>query len=104
MAWELVLLLVIITVAGVAAALLSSKVIAEKMITAGMLPRAFFGLIPVLQNVVRVFAITLVVAGLASTSIEAGWINRDIILKYGVSFAVMLIGVILLAATFRKSS
>jgi len=101
---EYVALLALILVAGMAAGLLSSKALSEKLVAAGMLPRTFLSLIPALQLVIRIFGVVLVLAGTISLAIQAGWVNRETLLKYGFSAVAILIGLILLLMSPGKPS
>jgi len=96
MAGEYIALLAAIVIAGMAVGLLSSKALSEKLVAAGILPRAFLNLIPVLQLVIRVFGVALVLVGAVSLAIQAGWINRDMLVRYGFSVVILVIGLVLL--------
>ena len=99
---QFIALLAVIVIAGMAAGLLSSKAMSEKLVAAGILPRTFLSLIPALQLVIRIFGVGLVVAGGISLSVQAGWINRDVLEKYGLSAVVIIIGLVLLLMSPRK--
>lgn len=98
-----VLLYAIVALAlSVALVMLGSKAIAEKFVALGMLPRSFLGLVPVLKRAVRIVGVIMVVGGLVGISITNGWINPEILRRYGFPAALIIIGGILLAFTAKE--
>lgn len=101
---EILLYLIVALAISTTLVLLSSKVITEKLVSAGMLPRGFVGLIPALQNTIRVFAVLMVCGGLLGICIANGWINPETIHKFGLPVTLVLVGLLLLFMTSKKST
>ncbi len=93
---------IILLLGGVAAGLLTSKVLSEKLVAAGILPRTFLGLLPVVHGTMRVFGVTLILAGIVSVGIESGLINREYLARYGFAIAVIALGVLLVGLSRRR--
>jgi hypothetical protein len=102
MALELALYLVVLMVGALAAVLLTSKALSEKLVSAGFLPRTFLNLLPMIQTVMRVFGFALVVAGVVGIGIQGGWINRDYLVRYGFATAILLSGLIMVLLSARN--
>lgn len=83
-------------------AILASKAIAEKFVALGFLPRSFLGIVPALQQTVRIVGALLVLSGLVGISITNGWIDPEIMRKYGFSVGLVLIGTVLLIVTRKR--
>jgi len=96
--------LFLLMLGGVAAILLTFKSIAEKFVAAGILPRAFLGLVPALQVAMRVFGVILVIAGVVRIGEQAGWVNPETLSRYGFSVAILVLGLILLFLSPRKGA
>jgi len=94
----------LVLIISVVFGLLTSKVVAEKLVTAGLLPRSFLNLVPLLHFVLRAFGVMLILIGLISIGITSGWLNPDAIRRFGVPSAVVALGVILLVFGARKDS
>lgn len=99
---ELVPYLVVLMAGALAALLLTSKALSEKLVAVGLLPRAFLNLTPIIQKIMRVFGITLVTAGIVSIGIQSGWINREYLARYGFATAILLLGVIVILLSSHK--
>jgi len=95
--------LILLMLAGIAATLLTSKSLAERLVAAGLLPRALLGLVPVLQIVIRIFGGVLVLAGLIRIGEQGGWINPQTLEKYGFPVAIVLLGLVLLFLSPRRT-
>jgi len=93
----------LLVLGGVAAILLTFKSLAEKLVAGGFIPRAFLGLVPALQVVIRIFGAVLVVAGLIRIGEEGGWINPQTLARYGFPVAILLLGLVLLFLSPRKT-
>lgn len=85
-----------------ATVLLTSKILSEKPVDAGLMPIAFLGLLSLLQTVVRVFGVILIGVGLAKICVDHGWINLAVRSRYAFSAAVTLVGVVLLLMGRRQ--
>jgi hypothetical protein len=96
--------LFLLVLGGVAAGLLTFKSLAERIVAAGMLPRAFLGLLPALQVIIRIFGAVLVIAGIIRIGAEGGWINPQTVARYGFPVAIVLLGLILLLLSPRKET
>lgn len=96
--------LVLLVLAGIAAILLTFKSLAERLVAAGLVPRALLGMVPVLQIVIRVFGAVLVLAGLIRIGEQGGWINPQILERYGLPVAIVLLGLVLLVFSPRRTS
>lgn len=94
--------LLLIMLIGGAAVLLTSKTLSEKFVAAGILPRAFLGVLPALQAFIRVFGGVLVVAGAVKIAIDSGWIDAAFVSRYAFSGCLVILGVILLLFSGRK--
>ena len=96
--------LVLLTLGGIAATLLAFKSVAEKLVSAGYLPRAFLGLVPALQIAMRVLGAVLVIAGIVRIGVESGWVNPQTLERYGFPVAIVLLGLVLLFLSPRKAN
>jgi hypothetical protein len=92
---ELLPYLLVLMLGTLAAVLLTSRALSEKLVSAGLLPRAFLSLVPMIQTAARVFGFTLVVAGVLGIGIESGWINREYLARYGFASSLLLVGVVI---------
>jgi hypothetical protein len=88
--------LILTVLVGSAAVLLTSKKLSEKFVAAGILPRQFLGIIPILQSVIRVFGGVLVAAGVIKIGIEGGWIDAQVLSRYAFPGCLILLGAMLL--------
>lgn len=88
--------LVLLVILGSAVVLLTSKKLSEKFVTAGILPKTFLGIIPILQLVSRIFGGVLIAAGLTKVGIDSGWIDSQLLYRYAFSGCLILLGTILL--------
>lgn len=88
--------LILTVLVGSAAVLLTSKKLSEKLVTAGILPRTFLGVVPVLQSVIRVFGAVLVAAGVLKIGMDSGWIDAQLIARYAFPGCLILLGALLL--------
>jgi len=93
--------LILVVLGGSAAVLLTSKKLAEKFVTAGLLPRTFLGIIPALQTISRVFGGLLIVAGTVKIAIDSGWIDAHMISRYAFPACLILIGVMMMLLNRR---
>lgn len=96
--------LVLLMLAGIAAILLTSKSLAERLVAAGLVPRALLGMVPVLQIVIRVFGAVLVFAGVIRIGVQGGWINPQTLERYGFPVAIVLLGLVLLFFSPRRTN
>jgi hypothetical protein len=88
--------LIVIVIVGAAAVLVTSKNLAEKCVTAGLLPRTFLGLVPILQSVIRLLGVVLVTAGIVNLAISSGWIDAAVLSRYAFPACLILLGAMLL--------
>jgi hypothetical protein len=88
--------LILTVLVGSAAVLLTSKKLSEKFVAAGILPRQFLGIIPILQSVIRVFGGVLVAAGVIKIGVDSGWIDAQLLSRYAFPGCLILLGAILL--------
>ena len=86
---------------GSAAVLLTSKKLSERFVAAGILPRTFLGIIPILQSVIRVFGGILVAAGVIKIGIDSGWIDSRLLSRYAFPGCAILLGAMLLFLNHR---
>ena len=93
--------LILIVLVGSAAVLLTSKKLAERFVTAGILPRTFLGIIPILQSVIRVFGGVLVAAGVIKIGMDSGWIDAQLLSLYAFPGCLILLGAMLLLLNRR---
>ncbi len=93
----------LLVLGGVATVLLTIKSLAEKLVGAGFVPRALLGLVPAIQVVIRVFGAVLVVAGIVRLGEEGGWINPLTLDRYGFPVAIVVLGLVLLFLSPRKT-
>jgi hypothetical protein len=93
--------LILIVLVGSAAVLLTSKKLAERFVTAGILPRTFLGIIPILQSVIRVFGGVLVAAGVIKIGMDSGWIDAQLLSRYAFPGCLILLGAMLLLLNRR---
>lgn len=93
-----------IVLAGCAAVLLTSKKLSERFVTAGLLPRAFLGVIPVLQTVIKVFGGVLIFAGLVKIGLDSGWIDAQMLSKYALPTCLIVLGAMLLVLNRRNDA
>lgn len=93
--------LVILIVLGSAAVLLTSKKLAEKFVSAGMLPRAFLEILPALQSAIRVFGCVLIAAGVLKIAVDGGWIDSRLLSKYAFPGCLVLLGLMMLLLSRR---
>ncbi len=93
--------LILTILLGSAAVLLTSKKLAEKFVTAGLLPRNFLGVIPALQSVIRVFGVVLIAAGAFKIAMDSGWIDTAVISRYAFPACLMLLGLMMLLLNRR---
>lgn len=89
-------------VVSVSLLLLGSKVLAEKFVALGLLPRAFLGLVPALKRAVRVVGVLLILGGLVGLGAANGWVNPEIIKRFGLAATLIVTGAILLIFTARE--
>jgi hypothetical protein len=88
--------LILTVLVGSAAVLLTSKKLSEKFVAAGILPRQFLGIIPILQSVTRVFGGVLVAAGIIKIGADSGWIDAQLLSRYAFPGCLILLGALLL--------
>lgn|ERR1700690_3956067 len=86
-----------------AVTLLTSKALAERLVSAGMMPTAILGLLPALQGLLRVFGLALITAGLVKIAIDNGWIDSTKLSRYAFSVTMILIGVAVLLLSHKAS-
>lgn len=88
--------LIFVALVGSAAVLLTSKKLSEKFVAAGILPRTFLSLIPILQTVLRVFGGVLIVTGMIKIGIDSGWIDAQVLSRFALPVCFILLGALLL--------
>jgi hypothetical protein len=88
--------LILTVVVGSAAVLLTSKKLSEKFVAAGILPRTFLGVVPVLQSVIRIFGAVLIAAGIVKIGLDSGWIDAQLLSRYAFPGCLILLGAMLL--------
>jgi|SRR5450432_4806513 len=88
--------LILMVLVGSAAVLLTSKRLSEKFVTAGILPRTFLAVIPILQSAIRIFGGILVAAGVVKIGIDSGWIDAQMLSRYAFPGCLILLGAMLL--------
>ncbi|MGO9970103.1 MAG: hypothetical protein ACLPY2_22815 [Bryobacteraceae bacterium] len=93
--------LILVVLVGSAAVLLTSKKLADKFVAAGILPRTFLGIIPILQSVIRIFGGVLVAAGVIKIGMDSGWIDAQLLSRYAFPGCLILLGVMLLLLNRR---
>ena len=93
--------LFLIVLVGTAAILLTSKKLAERMVEAGILPRALLGGIPILQSVIRIFGVGLIAMGFIKIGIDSGWVDAQLLSRYAFAGCLILLGIVLLFFTRR---
>ena len=93
--------LVVVALVGSAAVLLTSKKLSERFVAAGMLPRAFLGVIPMLQGVIRVFGCVLIATGVLKIGLDSGWISAELLSRYAFPGCLILLGLLLLLLNRR---
>lgn len=98
---EIVLYAIVALALSASLVMLGSRALAEKLVAQGMLPRSFLGFVPVVKRAVRIVGVLLIIGGVVGVGIANGWINPELIKKYGFSAALIAIGAILLAFTAR---
>lgn len=101
MFWQLAPYFLLLMLGAGASVLLTSKKVSERLVAAGMMPRAFLGLLPVLQTVIRVFGVILILAGGVKIGVDNGWINAAVLSRYAFSAAVITLGLVLLLMSRR---
>ena len=94
--------LILVVLVGSAAILLTSKKLSEKFVTAGILPRAFLGIVPILQSAIRVFGGVLVAAGVIKIGMDSGWIDAQLLSRYAFPGCLILLGAMLLFLSRRE--
>jgi hypothetical protein len=99
---ELVPYLIVLMAAAVAVVMLTSKTLSEKLVTAGLLPRVFLNLAPMIQRIMKAFGITLVITGAFGIGIQSGWINREYLARYGFPGALLLMGLVIVLLSSRN--
>jgi hypothetical protein len=77
---------------------------AEKLVTVGILPRAFLGVIPALQSVIRVFGAVLVFAGVLKIAIDSGYIDYQLLQRYAFPVCLILLGAVMLLMSRRDNN
>lgn len=100
--WEFAPYFLLLMLGTGAAVLLTSKKLSEKLVEAGLMPRAFLGLLPLLQTTIRVFGVVLISVGLVKIGVDNGWINPAVLSRYAFSAAVIVLGVLLLLTSRRQ--
>ena len=93
--------LILIALVGSAAVLLTSKKLSERFVTAGILPRAFLGIIPILQMAIRIFGGVLSAAGVLKICMDSGWIDAQLLARYAFPGCLILLGAVLLFLNHR---
>jgi hypothetical protein len=84
-----------------ATALLNSRVLSEKMVGRNVISRFVADMFPVLASVCRVLGVFLVIVGFCWAGINAGWISRMWMERYGLP--ALLVGVgLFMVIRFRK--
>ncbi len=81
---------------SLAAVLVTSRIMAEKLVAVGLMPKAFLGLLPMLHTAIRVIGGVLVISGLTVIGVQSGWLNRDLLEKYALPGAIVVLGLALL--------
>ena len=101
MLWQLASYFLLLALGVSAAVLLTSKKLSERLVAAGVMPRAFLSVLPVLQTIIRVFAVVLIIAGIVKIGVDTGWINAAVLSRYAFPVAIILLGVLLLVMSRR---
>lgn len=86
----------LIVVASVAVVLATSRMMAERLVDAGLMPRSFLGVLPMLHTAIKALGGVLVIAGLVVIGVRSGWLNRDLLEKYALPGALVALGLVLL--------
>jgi hypothetical protein len=94
--------LILIVLVASAAVLLTSKRLSEKFVAAGILPRTFLGVVPILQSLTRIFGGVLVAAGIVKICIDSGWVDIRLLSRYVFPGCLILLGALLLFAGMRE--
>ena len=94
--------LFLIVLVGSAAVLLTSRNLSGKFVAAGILPRTFLGLRPVLQSLIRVFGGALIATGAFKICIDAGWIDSRLLSRYAFPGCLIVLGSLLLLLGRRR--
>lgn len=93
---------ILVILVGSAAVLLTSKALAEKFVAAGILPRTFLGIVPMLQSVIRMFGAVLVAAGIIKIGMDSGWIDAQMLSRYAFPGCLIVLGAMLLFLNRRE--
>jgi hypothetical protein len=94
--------LVFLMIGLVAAALLSSKQVSERLVSAGMLPRSVLGLMPIIVIALRVCGILLVAGGLLKIAVDEGWLNAAVVQRYALPTAMVVLGCLILWVSRKR--
>ena len=94
-------LLLFAVVAGTV--ILTSRTAIEKLVGAGVLPRLFLNLVPVLTVAARALGVVLVAIGSIQLGINTGIISYEWISRFGFSLLLIILGVLLLVVTTRRT-
>ncbi|HET6170754.1 MAG TPA: hypothetical protein VFE01_11265 [Terracidiphilus sp.] len=85
-----------------AGGLLSSRNLAEYMVSHGILPRSLLQLTPVFVRATRWLAVILIVVGLGRAAAVAGLLSSVWVERYGLASLLVGAGIVLLLMTFRR--
>jgi len=85
-------------------ALVTSRSAIDRMVGAGMLPRAFGNLVPVFTIGARSLAVGLTVAGVGWVGVNAGWFSREWLERYGMASLLVILGLLCMVITFRQKN
>ena len=92
----------LIVVASLAVVLVTSRIMAERLVAAGLMPRSFLGVLPMLHTAISALGGVLVIAGLVVIGVQSGWLNRDLLEKYALPGAIVVLGLVLLFLSPRN--
>lgn len=101
---ELAFYFSVASAAVIATALLTSRAALERLVGAGMLPRAFLSLLPTIQKSTRVLALLLIAGGMLKLAADLGFITAELFKKYGIAVFLIVLGVCLLVTNRRQTA
>lgn len=93
--------LILLVLVGSAAVLLTSRKLAERFVTAGILPRTVLGIIPALQSVSRIFGGVLIAAGAIKIAADSGWLDTRVLSQYAFPACLIFLGAMMLLLNRR---
>ncbi|MGA8366952.1 MAG: hypothetical protein ACLQMT_04435 [Candidatus Acidiferrales bacterium] len=82
--------------------LVTSRSAIDRLVGAGILPRAFSNLVPVLTIAARALAIGLTIVGIGLVGVNGGWLSREWLERYGWATLLVVVGLFCTAITFRR--